>query len=170
MSKVVAFLQNPYFKNGVGPEIVERYRVDQDFHRQVLRESMTGGLLWGAFGPMFYDIYWDNVSPVASFIRTGTAPEPDLNHVREVIERLRPLVVIAFGAPARQALQKAYEFPWFTLLIFPHPTSFGMNATKLIDFAQLVTKEAEKKNLLLDERVLPSPQQTIMDSYTPPTT
>ncbi len=64
MSTVVAFLQNPWFPPGTRKGVVDRYTLDQDFHKRLLANTMSGRRLLQAFGQEdFKKIWWDNVSP-----------------------------------------------------------------------------------------------------------
>lgn len=103
---IVAFMQNPWFKPGTPQWWVDQYREDQVFHRKILARSMSGARLRKAFGDeLFGRIHWDNVNWRPSDFSAGMLP-PDMDHIRNVYDRVNPSLVICFGRVAFAALQE----------------------------------------------------------------
>lgn len=99
--KIVAFLQNPWFRAGIEPRHVAMYRENQDFHRRVLAMSATGRALIRAFGEELYGaVHWDNACPNHGFVRGATFP-PDVEWMARVFAAQRPDVVLLFGKQAQ---------------------------------------------------------------------
>lgn len=111
MSKIVAFLQNPWFKpETVSARHLEMYRTDPVFHRMVLARSMTGRRLVKAFGALYDEIHWDNASPAHADVAPGRTP-PDYTHIGQVVWVQRPQMILTFGRVAELAVQETSEIP-----------------------------------------------------------
>lgn len=137
LSPVVAFLQNPWFAPSVSEKIIKRYKEDPDFRRIVLGRSKTGVWLKNAFGPEAYKIiWWDNASKNAGRHRAALYPA-DLEHMREVIAKVGPDLVIAFGRIAGQAIDQVWPGP---TLKCPHPMARGDQRDNLLSTAKETKK------------------------------
>lgn len=106
MKKIVAYLQNPWFKPGVHQRHVALYRNDQKFHRLVLLHSATGRALERAFGSELYNhIHWDNANPLHGTERDAVFP-PDAEYMAHVLLAQRPDIVLLFGKQAQGGWDK----------------------------------------------------------------
>src|SRR5438067_416503 len=95
--KILAFLQNPWFRASTDPRHIAMYREDQNFHRRVLLMSATGRALYRAFGPELYaQIHWDNANPHHGGERGAQFP-PDVWHMLTIVVSVRPDVILLFG-------------------------------------------------------------------------
>lgn len=95
--KILAFLQNPWFKPGTDERHVRMYAENDDFRRRVLAMSATGRALIRAFGePLYSRIVWDNASPAHGERRDAQFP-PDIVHMMTSIVRNQPDVLLLFG-------------------------------------------------------------------------
>jgi hypothetical protein len=82
----------------------------------------TGRRLKQAFGEDgVYDIVWDNASPKLAGASSGSFP-PDPDHIRAVIEEVKPAVVLAFGRVAENGVRTLWDGPF---IVGPHPTARG---------------------------------------------
>lgn len=143
MKKVVAFLQNPWFKPDTPNHVIRLYREDADYRRRVLALSMSGRRLESAFGPFFSDIHWDNANPLHGNTPGHVSP-PDLLHIERVLRELQPGAVLLFGGNA----SRGYEFvlakcqdlydlktPYHC---FPHPNARGLTQFQINEFAEQI--------------------------------
>lgn len=138
--KIVAFLQNQWFKE---PE-----RIKWTIERTIEREKERGArgktadevreyylaafLFWGcltgqrlkkALGELTNQIVWEEVSREIGGSSSSCFP-PDLAHVRDVLDRHKPEVVLTFGKLALEGLG-AVRKPRdrFRIISSPHPAS-----------------------------------------------
>jgi hypothetical protein len=93
--KIVAFMLSP--SRAVDLDI-SLYAQDQEYHRMVMRQSMSGRRLAQAFGDMFDQIHWDNVNPMSG------AVDADMSHVKKIIKNIQPDLIIGIGGVARKAV------------------------------------------------------------------
>lgn len=136
--KIVAFLQNPWFKPETPMRVIERYRDDQRFHRAILLRCMTGQRLFTAFGEYFNMIHWDNTNWRPSWRPSGIVP-PDYEHIATVLTREIPPGdpdhrVICFGKQAEEALNCG-KFVGYNVLACHHPNARHKTQADLNDFA-----------------------------------
>lgn len=111
--KVLAFLQNQWFKD---PERMQRMLETtfkgnrEEFNKRLLFfGSLTGRRLLAALGQEWCDrIIWENASPLMAGQSSGVFP-PDTDHMRAVLEKHRPRVVLLFG---RVAIEGFYAQLW----------------------------------------------------------
>lgn len=101
---IVAFLQNPWFPEGTAERHIIAYRDDQKFHQRLLEGTMSGGRLVKAFGELFERIHWDNTNWRPAWKANGRE-DPDYNHMKDVILRKQPQIVLCFGNQARDSVQ-----------------------------------------------------------------
>lgn len=94
--------------------------------RYMLAGSRSGRRLKEALGTWFDEIVWDNASPVITSRPSGTPPG-DAEHVRNVIARVQPEIILAFG---RIAYDTVLAAGWKrTLIRGPHPAARNLNAS-----------------------------------------
>lgn len=130
--KMLAFLQNPWFKPGTDERMIQLYRDNPEFHRRVLAMSATGRALKKMFGRLYDEIIWDNASPAHGEMRDAVSP-PDIHHIAGVVARERPDVVLLFGRQAEIGWDQMaeatglYSFPDYhvNVLRAPHPMARG---------------------------------------------
>ncbi len=133
--KILAFMQNQWFEPGTAREIVDRYRTDQEFHRQLLARTMSGGRLVNAFGPKMYEhIWWDNVAPEAAVEAAGET-DLDMSHVELLIEAQHPDLIITFGKLAEDAMEKSIMAASIDYMCCHHPNARDKTAGDLAQFA-----------------------------------
>lgn len=144
MKKVVAFLQNPWFKPDTPNHVILKYREDADYRRRVLALSMSGRRLESAFGNFFSDIHWDNANPLHGNTPGHVSP-PDAQHVAQVLRDLQPEAVICFGKQALAGFERAqlefgllYHLPEIPYHCFPHPNARGLTQFQINEFAQQI--------------------------------
>ena len=143
MKKILAFLQNPGFPEGTCPETIRQYNLDDDYRRKILSQYMTGQRLLKAFGEVaFNHIILDNV-----LLESGTIKKkvlPDMHHVRAIIEEVKPLIIVTFGAMAYRAIKDMEEWtgPHFS---YSHPNARGVTSDELRIFAEMVLTHATKR-------------------------
>lgn len=128
MPKILAFLQNPWFKPGTPERYIQMYREDQDYHRRVLYLSATGKALCRAFGEDLYmAIHWDNANPRHGAGRSAVLA-PDVNHMVAVLMRVKPDVVLLFGKQAQRGWDELVSEDILRnrhVLRAPHPMAYG---------------------------------------------
>jgi hypothetical protein len=116
--KLVAILQNawsPVYAGGHWP---------RESWLRALRRSRSGQRLdvFARAAGDGVEIYFDNTTPIV-----GATPDSivaaDLDHVRAVVERERPDVVVAFGRLATAALDAAGISATLPTLALPHPAA-----------------------------------------------
>ncbi len=141
MIKIVAFLQNPYFRPGNDPRLIEKYRMDPEFHRRVLLMSATGRALYAAFGPkLYHEIIWDNANPKHGHTRNAMLPA-DVSHMEITIMLHDPDLILCFGKQAQMGMSKLMGKPsWPNVLFAPHPMARGSAADHLRDIVKKVRK------------------------------
>ena len=132
---ILAFMQNPWFPEGTKPEIIDKYRTDQEFHQRLLVRTMSGGRLLQAFGPsMFSSIHWDNVAPTAAVEAAGKE-DVDMEHVEKVISTIKPDVILVFGKHAEETLEDSIQRGEIPVLVCHHPNARGKTMGDLAQFA-----------------------------------
>lgn len=136
--KIVAFLQNPWFKEGTDPAIANRYVTDQVFHRKILARTMSGHRLLTAFGQEdFNSIWWDNVAPLAADYASGITP-PDPKHIDRVLSSQAPELILTFGLLAKDAINRSPGSVRKKVMHCHHPNARFHTQSELNDFAQEV--------------------------------
>jgi hypothetical protein len=132
--RIVAFLQNPWFRAGTSERHIDRYTTDPVFRRVMLAQSMTGRRLYKAFGPNYSEIWWDNVSTHSGKThRELTVVE--LDHVGRVIIEQDPLLILTFGNVARDAVARVEN--WAPVLACHHPNAMHYAQEDLNEFATM---------------------------------
>lgn len=126
---VVGFLQNMWFKD---PERAKRLlgiycaKKEDGGREQFIRDMLFLGCLTGrrlqqAFGERRCgEIVWEEVSPELGG-HSGSVFPADLVHIRSVLAKHQPTVVIAFGRVAQDALHGMVEIG--QLFRAPHPAA-----------------------------------------------
>lgn len=136
--KILAFLQNPWWKAGTDPRHIEMYRENARFRSIVLTHSATGRALRRAFGDELYDaIAWDNASYEYSETR-GHVARPDFMYMARRVAAVRPDVVLLFGGQAQsgwELIQEQNNLSGLTVrpvvLRAPHPMARGSQVDHL---------------------------------------
>lgn len=139
MSKIVAFLQNQWFKqpDRIKAQIAEaparhphKFRSHADAREWFLSAYLfmgcvTGKRLRAAFGEeLCNQITWEEQSPEIGGKASSAFP-PDFEHIRGVLARHSPTHVIALGSLAAGALTKIHcddKVSW-KLICGPHPAA-----------------------------------------------
>lgn len=131
--KIVAFLQNMWFRD---PERMKKIFVDQ-FHSDrehfirtwLFWSCLTGKRLRSIFGEDLCDeIIWEEQSPEIGGKSSASFPA-DYSHIRRVLTKHQPQIVIAFGVKAKQALCKikTEDRANWEFLSAPHPAARSPN-------------------------------------------
>lgn len=131
--KIVAFLQNQWFKDPEGikamfaehPERRERY-----IEAFLFMGCLTGRRLKSALGEeLCAQIIWEEISPEIGGHAASKFP-PDLAHIKAVIEKHSPDIIVAFGKIADKGVLKVmgdlcYEKDISKVRYFtaPHPAA-----------------------------------------------
>lgn len=133
---ILGFLQNAYTTDEVNAHRLETMFADvlkaeqmQARRKQGLFEwnNYTGKLIKKYFGAELCNyIWWENASPRWGWESHHTFP-PDHNHIKELLTRLQPTIVLTFGKMASNALKQISVEPEyndrFILLPGPHPAA-----------------------------------------------
>lgn len=98
--RILAFLQNPWFRPGTSERHIKMYRDDPRFHRKVLELYNTGKALRRAFGDAYDGIVWDNANPLHGETRDAVL-RPDFLHMARRIAEVSPKLVLLFGRQAQ---------------------------------------------------------------------
>lgn len=133
--RILAFMQNPWFPPGTDPRHVKMYRDEQEFHRAVLGRSMSGRRLMEAFGYLYQEIHWDNVAPEAATESPGRT-EIDHDHVKQVIDKIRPELILTFGTIAADAVSDCSNAASVKVMECHHPNARHRTQNDLNQFAQ----------------------------------
>jgi hypothetical protein len=135
---IMAFMQNPWFPYGTEKGIIDRYRTNQEFHRRLLSESMSGQRLLMAFGREWFErIWWDNVAPEAADEPRKKTPV-DMKHVEAMIQIVKPDLILTFGKMAQEALDTSAGAISKKLMYCHHPNARFRTQSELDQFAQEV--------------------------------
>jgi hypothetical protein len=136
--KIVAFLESPSGAVLTTKEF-ERYQHDQVWHRQMLRQSMSGNRLYQAFGDLYEKIWWDNVAPKGNF--------PDGKHIDDVIREQKPDLILTFGGIARDALDDSIGAINIERMDCHHPNARHRSQADLDHFAMIIRVKMREFNL-----------------------
>lgn len=139
--KIVAFLQSPsqtIFPEDTPAHILDKYRDDQEYHRRMLKQSMTGNRLYQAFGPLYDEIVWDNVAP---------KDEVDHAHIDRVIAESEPELILTFGEVAKEAVSNSIMAIKIKTMACHHPNARFRTQNDLDEFAVQV-----REHILTHER------------------
>lgn len=140
--KIVAFMQNPWFRLDTPKEAIDRYRTDQEFHRRLLGETMSGNRLRIAFGEhWFKEIWWDNANPKHSDVASGMM-DPDIAHIERVIKEQEPNLIITFGAQAKKGVERSVAAISIKCMHCLHPNARFFSQSSLDKFANDVIQYA----------------------------
>lgn len=145
--KILAFLQNPWFKAGTDPRHIKMYATDQDFHRRVLFLSATGRALHAAFGSELYrEIIWENANPRHGSHRRDKMP-CDTDHMVSVLSKYKPDLILCFGSEAKKGMKKLIIEPTCSNVLYaPHPMAHGSAAEHLKEIAREVKRRYENQD------------------------
>jgi hypothetical protein len=117
---IVAFLQNQWFKDPEGiKQIYERWpdKREKLNAAYLFMGCKTGKNLRKAFGDLCDEIVWEEVSPEIGGHSASSFP-PDPEHIKRVIEKHQPDVVLMFGKIAQDGVTPLWRGP---KIAFPHP-------------------------------------------------
>lgn len=141
----VIFLQNPWFPPDIDPIVPHSYQRDIKFRRETLSKSMTGRRLLNVFGPMFYDIWWDNAHPEPLLGDHRAVGDPDPRHMLDVVLEQRPTIIGVLGKNASDGIKMIRaEMPLFfkrdhmlgaRIIEARHPNALGCTNEELELFA-----------------------------------
>lgn len=133
---VVAFLQNMWFKD---PEGAKRVFTDHPDRREYLISAflfmgcLTGRRLRAAFGEDTCErIVWEECSREIGG-RSSSAFPADMNHIRAVIRKHSPDIVLAFGRIAVDAVNQLRPLPK-CILTGPHPAARSPKTTEQLEW------------------------------------
>jgi hypothetical protein len=120
---IVAFLQNQWFKE---PDKIRAMYARNPEKREALNKrflfykSLTGKRLKLAFGEeLCNSIIWEECSREIGGKSSASFPA-DLDHMRAVIEKHQPSLMLAFGGIAREAVPKVWTGQWVG---YSHPAA-----------------------------------------------
>lgn len=141
----VVFLQNPWFPPDIDPLVAHSYMHDVEFRRETLAKTMTGRRLLNVFGPMFYDIWWDNAHPTPKLGDHRAVGDPDPWHMLNVVLERRPTIIGTLGKNASNGIKMIEaEMPLFfrkgrmlgaRIVEARHPNALGCTNEELEKFA-----------------------------------
>ena len=147
-SVIVAFLQNAWVRD---PECLqysiarhnEAFRLDM-LRRLLFAGCLTGRRLRAAFGPFCEQIVWEECTrEIADNPRVVLPAQPE--HIADVIYRLKPIAVLAFGNHAFKNVSEVYAGKLFRA---PHPAARqAATAERLADTATLLDVYLNKPHL-----------------------
>lgn len=127
--KIVAFLQNQWFRDpeGVKAMMIEHPEQRERFIKAFLfMGCLTGRRLKSALGEKLCDqIVWEEISPEIGGHASSRFPS-DLAHIKSVIEKHRPEIVVAFGALAKDGVRAVCcqtEVKHPCAMFAPHPAA-----------------------------------------------
>lgn len=116
--KILAMLQNPWFKPGTRQEVIDRFRDDEAFMRRLLLRSKTGKRIVASVGEHLTMMQFCDASPIHGFT-SNSCNKADIDHIKQQIERHNPDIVICFGRIAGDGvdcLNGVYQ-----IIKTPHP-------------------------------------------------
>jgi hypothetical protein len=161
---ILAFLQNGYTRTEANAKKLEdQYDLSDipDEHREAVAKwnqeirkrglfmggNFTGNRLQKMFGENLCDlIWWENASPRWGWKASHSFP-PDMDHIRELINRLCPDVVLTFGKPASIAVGMIVSGDYATVeqpfiqIAGPHPAARQDGVTAQLANMHLLTLE-----------------------------
>lgn len=127
--KVVAFMQCLWLKNAVAGRLSQD-RMDAIGKRERWLRTLlfyggkSGTVLRQTLGDEWCDrIVWDEITRQIGDHSAACFP-PDYDHIKAVLAKHRPTVVVAVGSQAKTALE-AFTAPSWRLLCVPHPAARG---------------------------------------------
>lgn len=137
MKPAVAFLQNMWCRD---PEMVRDgvARWGNRYWRRATYQFLFAGCVTGrrlkkAFGPLIDQIEWEEATrEIAGDSKTICLPQPE--HIRAVLEELKPRVVLTFGNVAGDAVAAIWTGP---LIRVRHPAARQANTVTKLNEAAL---------------------------------
>jgi hypothetical protein len=143
--KIVAFLQNLWVKN---PARVEKLFADfPDRRESILAQLLfsggkTGKVLRKKFGvDLCNEIIWEESTTVIAATSDGIFP-PDHSHIKSVLMKHRPEIVLGFGKIASKAVLRVLHEIYFgegdarfkvQFMAGPHPAAIGKKHSEALD-------------------------------------
>ena len=123
--KILAFLQNQWFKNPEAIAILfNRYpnKRNEFIKRLLFAGCLTGRRLHEVFGDLCNKIIWDEASPLLADHSSGVF-KADIAHIAASIKQHRPDLIICFGKIAGDAV-KSLSLQ-IKIIYAPHPATRG---------------------------------------------
>lgn len=131
---ITAFLQCPWFKPGTSTRTIEKFKSNHEFRRRLLYNSYSGKRLVKCFGELLKDFFWEEASLEVGSVSSAKFPA-NHEHIRTVLDIRRPVLVIAFGTIASDALQEIWSGP---LICLPHPAARVLRDQLYFEAAKLI--------------------------------
>ena len=123
-------------------EVVDKYKTEQEFHRKLLSQSMSGARLKVAFGGYWFEqIWWDNANPNIADYLNGRL-DPSVPHIERVVMEQKPTLIITFGRQAEIGLSMSVASIKIKVMSCHHPNARYKTQVDLDNFAQTVIQEA----------------------------
>lgn len=157
--RIVAFLQNPWFREGTPQYLIDKYRENAEFRMRVLSATATGKILMKMLGSLYSKIHWNNANPNHGFERDHREP-PDPVHMAHVIVDQDPDLVLCFGQAAQHGMVQVLSIIDVTvrprdnviitpgkkaIMNFPHPQARGIPASQWDRYSKQVFEFINKK-------------------------
>ncbi len=129
--KILAFLQNQWFKNpAAARRSYERWTRESPRHELnayfLFAGCKTGRVLRKAFGDLCDTIIWEEASPEIGG-RSSSSFKPDPKHMATVALEHRPDIVLLFGKPAQRGWEQGGRFRDTAIpkhvIQMPHPAA-----------------------------------------------
>lgn len=137
--KIVAFMQNQWFKDpAAAKRLYDKY---PDHREEFIKRFLFMGCLSGrrlkiAFGSLCDKIIWEECSPEigghASF-----NPKPDPDHIRRVLEKHKPDLVMTFGRGAHAGVSPLWDGK---IAAFAHPAARTIETSHLVTWRPMLQK------------------------------
>lgn len=151
--KILAFLQNQWFRD---PERVKKIYDSKPMKRRALNKAflfagcLSGRRLRAAFGDLCNKIEWEEISPLVGSQSSSAFP-PDHEHIKMVIDDVKPDYIVVFGKLAQEALESHLPKLPQPILHCPHPAARGNRVPSDLSAAAMVLRacieEFERKQL-----------------------
>ncbi len=148
--KIVAFLQNQWFRN---PErakfMLDKYQArDKDggrerfLHDFLFFGCLTGRRLLATFGEdLCRQIIWEETSKEIGG-KSSSAMPIDYTHINHVLEKHNPDLMILFGARAAKIVEFGTNNGKISHIICPHPAARGSEVVNCLKTAAKAVKDA----------------------------
>lgn len=126
-ARIVAFLQNQWFRDPARMEVIfnRHPELREDLiARYLFAGCLTGKRLRAAFGDLCDEIIWEETSRKVGGESSSVFP-PDLIHMKGVLVKWEPKLIICFGRVAQVAIGDLAEDVTIRakILFGPHPAA-----------------------------------------------
>ena len=136
--KIVAFLQNQWFKDPVRAAKLRSLCVNPERwdYYMLFAGCVSGRRLRAAFGHLCNEIVWANASPLICG-QADACPPADPVHMASVMNQHHPDVVLLFGNIAQDGFtaSRAYRDEIKCVITGPHPACRGRRVLELTRMA-----------------------------------